>query len=308
MRRREFIRKAAAVALTPVVVRAGEIFGEQKMQTMMERAIPRDGKKLPCIGLGTWQTFDVNPDDAEHLLPVLKRFYERGGRVVDSSPMYGRAESITGLLSERLGLNAKLFLATKVWTSGRPQGEAQMNESLRRMERISIELMQVHNLLDWKTHLSTIRRWKGEGRIQYDGITHYTPSAFKDLESVMRSEKPDFVQLPYSIVLRNAEKRLLPLAQELGIGVIVNRPFEGGELFPRLRNKPVPKDAAAFGCKTWAQVLLKFIVSHPAVTVVIPATSKVSHLEDNMEAGIGPFPNGQEREALAEMILKTAGP
>ncbi len=297
------------MALAPAAARAREIFGESvTMQSMMERPIPRDGKKLPVIGLGTWRTFDVDPSEGDRLLPVLKRFYERGGRVVDSSPMYGRAENITGILSERLGLNAKLFLATKVWTSGRPQGEGQMAESLRRMERISIDLMQVHNLLDWKTQLTTIRRWKAEGRVKYDGITHYTPSAFKDLESVMRAEKPDFVQLPYSIVLRNAEKRLLPLAQELGIGVIVNRPFEGGELFSRLRNKPVPRDAAAFGCETWAQVLLKFIVSHPAVTVVIPATSKVSHLEDNMRAGSGVFPDPKQRESFAEMILKTAGP
>jgi aryl-alcohol dehydrogenase-like predicted oxidoreductase len=267
------------------------------------RAIPSSKETVPVIGLGTWQTFDVGAGAARApLRQVLQRFVELGGRIVDSSPMYGRAESVVGELAAELGLRDKLFIATKVWTSGRDAGSAQMNESMRRLRTPRLDLMQVHNLVDSRTHLRTLAEWKRAGRVRYVGVTHYTASAYGELEQVLQSEPLDFVQLNYSVVEREAERRLLPLAVDRGLAVLVNRPFAEGALFRRVRGQTLPPWAAEAGCRTWAQLFLKWIVAHPAVTCVIPATSRPEHLEDNMQAGSGPLPDAALRDRIAALV------
>jgi len=267
------------------------------------RAIPSSKETVPVIGLGTWQTFDVGAGAARApLRQVLQRFVELGGRIVDSSPMYGRAESVVGELAAELGLRDKLFIATKVWTSGRDAGIAQMNESVRRLRTPRLDLMQVHNLVDSRTHLRTLAEWKRAGRVRYVGVTHYTASAYGELEQVLQSEPLDFVQLNYSVVEREAERRLLPLAADRGLAVLVNRPFAEGALFRRVRGQTLPPWAAEAGCRSWAQLFLKWIVAHPAVTCVIPATSRPEHLEDNMQAGAGPMPDTALRDRIAALV------
>jgi diketogulonate reductase-like aldo/keto reductase len=267
------------------------------------RAIPASKETLPVIGLGTWQTFDVGAGAArEPLRRVLQRFVELGGRVVDSSPMYGRAESVVGDLAAELGLRDKLFVATKVWTSGREAGIAQMEESVRRLRAGRLDLMQVHNLVDWRTHLRTLGEWKRAGRVRYVGVTHYTAGAYGELEQVMKSEPLDFVQLNYSLLEREAERRLLPLAADRGIAVLVNRPFAEGGLFRRVHGQTLPPWAAEIGCRSWATLFLKWIVGHPAVTCVIPATSRPEHLEDNMQAATGPVPDAAMRDRIAAVV------
>jgi diketogulonate reductase-like aldo/keto reductase len=267
------------------------------------RTIPSSKQTLPVIGLGTWQTFDVSgAAERAPLREVLRRFLELGGRVVDSSPMYGRAEGVVGDLAADLGLRDRLFVATKVWTSGREAGVAQMEASLRHFRTKVLDLMQVHNLVDWRTHLRTLRDWQRAGRIRYVGVTHYTASAYGDLEQVMRAEPLDFVQLNYSVLERDAERRLLPLAAERGIAVLVNRPFAEGALFRRVRGQTLPSWAAEIGCRSWAQLFLKWIAAHPAVTCVIPATSRPEHLEDNMLGGTGPVPDAPTRERIASLL------
>jgi diketogulonate reductase-like aldo/keto reductase len=286
---------AAAAAAGPAGAAAAPI---------LQRPIPSSGENIPAIGLGTWRTFDVGPSAAERepLGEVLRRFVELGGRVIDSSPMYGTAESVAGDLAADQGVTERLFLATKVWTSGREAGIAQMEQSLRRLRGRRLDLLQIHNLLDWKTHLRTLREWKQAGRVRYVGITHYTASAYEELERVLRAEPLDFVQLNYSLGERQAEQRILPLARERGVAVLVNRPFSEGGLFQRVRGRPLPAGAAELGCESWAQVFLKWILAHPAVTCVIPATSRPQHLVDNMKAGIGPLPDAAARARLAELV------
>jgi diketogulonate reductase-like aldo/keto reductase len=233
---------------------------------------------------------------------VLHRFVELGGRVIDSSPMYGTAESVVGDLSTDLRLADRLFLATKVWTSGREAGIAQMEQSERRLRTRRMDLMQIHNLLDWRTHLRILREWKQAGRIRYLGVTHYTAGAYDELERVLRAESLDFVQVNYSLGERDAERRILPLARERGIAVLVNRPFSEGGLFQRVRGRALPAEAAALGCESWAQVFLRWILGHPAVTCVIPATSRVEHLIDNMKAGTGDPPDAAARDRLAALV------
>lgn len=267
------------------------------------RAIPKSKETLPVIGLGTWQTFDVGGGaEREGPRQVLKRFAELGGRAVDSSPMYGRAESVVGDLATELGVRDKLFVATKVWTSGREAGIAQMEASLRRMRGERIDLMQVHNLVDWRTHLRTLGEWKRGGRVRYVGVTHYTAGAYGELEQIMAGEPLDFVQLNYSPVEREAERRLLPLAVDRGVAVLVNRPFAEGALFRRVRGQTLPDWAGEIGCRSWAQLFLKWIAAHPAVTCVIPATSRPEHLEDNMQAGVGPLPDAALRARIAGLV------
>jgi aryl-alcohol dehydrogenase-like predicted oxidoreductase len=245
------------------------------------------------IGCGTWVGFGHALGSAQYqrLPGVLRALFDAGGTVLDSSPIYGRAEQTTGELLAASKDRAKAFLATKVWTRGREAGIAQMKESFRHLKAERMDLMQVHNLLDWRTHLATLRDWKARGRIRYIGITHYTASAFAEVEAVLRAEKLDFLQINYSIDDREAEKRLLPLAAERGVAVIVNQPFGGGGLLRGLRNKPLPGWAADIGCTSWAQVLLKFTLSHPAVTCVIPGTSQPEHMADNAGAGAGLIPD-----------------
>lgn len=271
---------------------------------LIERRIPASGESLPVVGLGTWRTFDVGgaEDERASLREVLRAFVRGGGRVIDSSPMYGRAESVVGELVSELGARERLFLATKVWTSGREAGVRQMEESFRRLRARRIDLLQVHNLVDWRTHLKTLRAWREEGRIRYLGVTHYTESAYGELARVLESEPVDFVQLNYSVAEREAERRLLPLAAEKKVAVLVNRPFAEGALFEKVRGKPVPPWAAEIGCRTWAQLFLKFVISHPAVTCAIPATSRPRHLEENLAAGAPPLPDPTMRQRIARLV------
>ncbi len=273
---------------------------------MMRRAIPRSGEALPVIGLGTWQTFDVDGSASARapLRDVLREFASLGGSVIDSSPMYGRSENVVGDLAADLNLRPRLFIATKVWTSGREAGIRQMEESFRRLRAERVDLMQVHNLVDWRTHLATLRRWKEQGKVRYVGVTHYTASAYDDLARVMESEELDFVQLNYSIAEREAERRLLPLAADRRIAVLINRPFAAGGLFRRVRSQALPEWAGEIGCATWAQLFLKFVISHPGVTCAIPATSKVRHLIDNMQAGVGSLPDAALRERMAKHVAE----
>ena len=259
---------------------------------MQTRAIPSTGEALPVIGCGTWKGFDVGsaPADRERLGEVLRVLFEAGGSVLDSSPMYGAAEEVVGDLLAGMKSRDKAFIATKVWTSGREAGIRQMRQSIKLLRTERIDLMQIHNLVDWRTHLATLRAWKDEGRIRYLGVTHYTPAAHDQLEAVMRAEKLDFVQLNYAFDDRAAERRLLPLAAERGIAVIVNQPFGSGALLRRLSGRPLPEWAADIGATSWAQLLLKFVLSHPAVTCVIPGTGKPEHMKDNVQAGFGAVP------------------
>jgi len=268
------------------------------------RAIPSSGESLPVIGLGTWQAFDVDlsSDNRRQLGEVLSLFVKRGGRIIDTSPMYGRAEDVIGELTTALGIRDKLFLATKVWTRGKENGIKSMERSMALLRAKQIDLMQVHNLVDVQTHLATLREWKAQGRIRYLGITHYEAGAFADVEKIMRSEKLDFLQINYSLMEREAEERLLPLAQERGVAVIVNRPFGGGDLFSRTRSKPLPDWAAEFDCHSWAQFFLKWIVANSAVTCAIPATDKPRHVEDNIGGGFGRFPEAKMRQRMVQLV------
>jgi aryl-alcohol dehydrogenase-like predicted oxidoreductase len=274
---------------------------------MLERTIPRTGQSLAAVGLGTWQTFDVGAGEAERapLAEVLRRFFAGGGRVVDTSPMYGRAESVVGDLLARDPPPAPPFLATKVWTTGRAAGESQMRDSMRRLRALRLDLLQVHNLLDWETHLPALRAWREQGRIRYLGVTHYALSSFPQLERLLRSEQLDFVQLPYSLATREAEKRLLPAAAETGTAVLVMRPFEEGSLFGAVRGRPLPAWAAEIGATSWAQVFLKFVLAHPAVTCVIPATSRPEHLAENLGAGVGPLTDERLRRRMVEAVSRS---
>lgn len=270
---------------------------------MQRRAIPSSGQEIGVIGCGTWQTFDVGPSAAERepLAQVLEILFAHGGSVIDSSPMYGRAESVAGDLLKEGGWQSRAFVATKVWTKGRSAGMAQMRTSMQRLRDDRIELMQIHNLLDWRTHLKTLRAWKEEGRIRYIGITHYTESAYPELEAIMRAEPLDFVQFNYSIAERAAEERLLPLAAERGIAVLINQPFGGGRLLRSLASRPLPEWAGEIGCTSWAQLLLKFVLGHKWVTCAIPGTGRAQHMVDNCAAGLGPMPDAAQRQKIARL-------
>lgn len=272
--------------------------------SMITRPIPKSGERIPCVGLGTWQTFDVghSPEERSAVAEVLKAFFAAGGRVIDSSPMYGRAEEVTGDTVASLGASGTPFLATKVWTSGKAEGIAQMERSFRLMRTKRMDLMQVHNLVDVKTHLPVLREWKKAGKIRYLGVTHYSHGAFDELERLMRTEALDFVQLPYSLGDREAERRLLPAAADTGTAVVVMRPFQEGALFKRAAGKKLPAWAADLDCTSFAQLFLKFILAHPAVTCPIPATSKAKHLADNVRAGFGPLPDAAMRRKLIELL------
>ncbi len=263
------------------------------------RAIPSSGEKVPVIGLGTARTFDVGPAEAERapLREVLRRFFGHGGRVIDTSPMYGTAETVIGDLLGGMD-HPEPFYATKVWTRGREAGIRQMERSAERLGTGDIDLMQVHNLVDWRTHLPTLRAWKAEGRIRYLGITHHDVSAFDDLEHIMRRRNLDWVQLNYSLATREAADRLLPLAADRGIAVLVNEPFHAGGLFRRVRGRELPDWTGEFGAESWAQFFLKYILGHPAVTCVIPATSDPEHMVDNIRAGYGPLPDRDHQRRM----------
>ena len=275
-------------------------FGQSK--TIMKRKIPSTSEELPAIGLGTWQVFDAGNDAAARrpLREVLAKFSAAGGKLIDSSPMYGSAESVAGDLIAELGLREQLFVATKVWTSGREDGIRQMETSFRRLRVKQIDLMQVHNLVDVGTHTGTLREWKASGRIRYFGITHYTSSAYREVEKWLKAERYDFLQINYSLQERESEKRLLPLCRENGVAVIANRPFAEGALFGRVRGKPLPSWSAELDVASWAQYFLKWIVAHPAVTCAIPGTGKPEHIADNVAAGFGALPDEAMRRRMAE--------
>lgn len=274
------------------------------MTDTITRPIPSTGERIPAIGMGSWQTFDV--EDIAPVQPVMQRFLALGGRVVDSSPMYGRSEAAIGkMLAAIRKADAKApaaFLATKVWTSGKQDGIAQMKRSMSRMGATTMDLMQVHNLVDWKTHLATLRAWKTAGTVRYIGVTHYSHGAFDELEQIIKKQKIDFVQLPYSVADRAVEKRLLPAAADAGVAVLVMEPFASGALFGRTKGKALPPVAAELGCTSWAQLFLKFLLGHPAVTCPIPATSKVKHLEDNLGALRGAVPTEAQRKQIAAAL------
>lgn len=267
-----------------------------------KRAIPSSGQRIAAVGLGTWQTFDVDNSEEERLAlkEVLNKLVEKGASVIDSSPMYGASETVVGDLSSQLKIRPSLFLATKVWTNGRQEGINQMNASLSKMRTEVMDLMQVHNLMDVQTHLKTLRDWKEKGKIKYIGITHYTSSAYPELMRLIKNEKPDFVQFNYNISVRDAERELLPLAKDKGVAVIINRPFEEGALFSNVKGKTLPGWAADYDIKSWGQFFLKYILSHPAVTCVIPGTSKVKHMEDNLGAAFGRLPDEKGRKKMAD--------
>lgn len=272
---------------------------------MITRNIPSTNEALPVIGIGTWKTFDVSPQsDTEPLKQVLKTMHHAGATLIDSSPMYGHAEEVIGEVSQATGMADSFFYATKVWIQGKDEGIQQMQDSMRKMRRETIDLMQIHNLVDWKTHLQTLRKWKEEGKVKYIGITHYTDNMHDELVRIISSEQIDFVQFNYSITARNAENRLLPAAADHGVATLINRPFGEGALFKFVLGKKLPEWAGEYGISSWAQFMLKFIVSHPAVTCVIPATSKPTHAQVNCLAGNEPLPGESVREKMAEMIVK----
>jgi aryl-alcohol dehydrogenase-like predicted oxidoreductase len=302
--RRDLIRLSAVAGMTAAI---GSRMDAQS-RSIIERVIPSTGERIPAVGLGTWQTFDVGPSAIERtpLARVMDAFAREGGRVIDSSPMYGRAEQVTGDLvgqvNETQDGNARFFLATKVWTTGRKAGVDQMERSMRLLRTTRLDLMQVHNLVDAETHLQTLREWKAAGRVRHVGITHYHSGAYAGVERFLSREPLDVLQINYSLAERDAERRVLPLAQQRGVAVVINRPFAEGELFRRVRGHTVPSWAIEFDCTTWAQFFLKFILSHPAVTAVIPATSNVDHLRDNMLAGRGRLPDEAARRRMIEHL------
>jgi len=268
---------------------------------VLERRIPKTGESLPAIGLGTWQVFDVGGDPAgmAQARGTLKAFVGLGARVVDSSPMYGSSESVTGQLASELGVRAKLFVATKVWTDGRQAGIRQMEDSMRKLRVEHLDLMQVHNLVDTDTHLATLHGWKTSGRVRYAGVTHYHAGAHAELERFVKRGDIDFIQVNYSLAEPEAERRLLRAAADSGTAVIVNRPFAEGAMFRRVKGKPVPEWAKEIGCASWAQFFLKWILGQPAVTCVIPATRNPAHVVDNVNAAAGPQPDEAMRKRMS---------
>ena len=311
LNRRNFIESSVAAAATAAVATAAlptaalpaaagvALSGEG----LIRRRIPSSGEMLPVIGLGTSGPFEVgvDPRDREPLAAVLSGFFEGGATVIDTSPMYSSAESVLGeLLNPEM--QSRAFIATKVWTRGAREGVTQMTRSMELLRRKKVELMQVHNLLDLDVHLPTLRRWKEEGRIRYLGITHYTVESHARLAEIIEREPIDFVQFNYSATTTAAEARLLPLCADKGVAVLVNRAFDDGKIFSRLKDRPLPAWAADIACTSWAQLLLKFVISHPAVTCVIPATGKLRNLQDNLAAGRGPLPDAEQRKAIVAAV------
>jgi aryl-alcohol dehydrogenase-like predicted oxidoreductase len=268
---------------------------------MIERRIPKTGEAIPAIGLGTWQVFDVAGNAAEmaQAKETLKVVVEQGGRVIDSSPMYGSSESVTGQLATELGVRAKLFVATKVWTTGRQAGIRQMEDSMKKLRVERLDLMQVHNLQDTDTHLATLRDWKAAGRVRHVGVTHYHSGAHADLERFVKRDDIDFIQVNYSLAEPEADRRLLQAAADSRVAVIVNRPFVTGEMFRQVKGKPLPDWAKEIGCASWAQFFLKWILAHPAVTCAIPATRNPAHLSDDLGAASGPLPDEATRRKMS---------
>ncbi len=294
--RRQFLQwlagLGAAVALGPGIAAVDP--------NAIKKAIPASGEKIPVIGMGSWLTFDVGDDEAARAtrVQVLQAFFDHGGALIDSSPMYGSAQEVLGHGLKRIRNKNALFAATKVWIYGQWLGIRQMEAARELWGVARFDLMQIHNMLDWRSHLETLKAWKAEGRIRYIGITTSHGRRHEEMERALAKEPFDFVQFTYNLADRDVEQRLLPLVAERGIAVIINRPFDGGALFDAVRGKPLPAWAAEFDCANWAQFFLKFIVSHPAVTCAIPATSRVAHMHENMGAGFGRLPDAGARQRM----------
>jgi diketogulonate reductase-like aldo/keto reductase len=296
LRRRRLMQALAGCA---AVALAGPKFATAAPQAI-RKPVPSSGELLPVIGMGSWLTFDVGDNLRARAVrtQVLQAFFDHGGALIDSSPMYGSSQEVIGHALAQVRNKSALFAATKVWILGRGFGIRQMEDARRLWGMPRFDLMQVHNLLDWETHLETLKAWKAEGRVRYIGVTTSHGRRHDEMAQVMQSEPLDFAQFTYNILDREAEQRLLPLAAERGIAVIVNRPFQRGSLFGRVRGKPLPPWATEFDCRNWAQYLLKFVVSHPAVTCAIPATSRVDHMVENMGAGFGRLPDAVTRRRM----------
>ena len=299
--RRQFLKTSCATSLmmsfTPGFAMASE-------SAVIKKTIPSSGERLSVIGLGTSRTFDVDSDNAaaSPLMAVMQAFFDNDGQLIDSSPMYGSAETVTGALLEQTNNKQGLFTATKVWTNGKREGIEQMKRSMQRLEVDQIDLMQIHNLRDWQTHIDTLIEWKAEGRIRYIGITTSHGRNHDELEVLLDQLPLDFVQFSYNILNRTAEQQLLPIARERGIATLINRPYQRGSLFRKVKGKPLPAWATEFDCASWGQFFLKFIASHPTVTCIIPATSKLKHMVDNMAAGYGRLPDEPTRQRMIKLI------
>jgi diketogulonate reductase-like aldo/keto reductase len=295
--RREVLAAAAAMGIVPVAGLAEE-------RKMTSRAIPSSGEELPAIGLGTYSVFDVSSTAEEIAIrqEIVDLLLGEGGSVIDTSPMYNRSEKVIGDVIDAGSPRDAMFIATKVWTNGRDAGIGQMERSAQLMNTDVIDLMQVHNLRDTDIHMRSIRDWQEDGRIRYNGLTHYTESAFDRLEAAMKKHKPEFIQINYSLGEREADERILPLANDLGIAVLINRPYQSGRLFKAVSGESLPGWATDFAA-SWGQFFLKFIISHPAVTCVIPATSKPHHMSDNLEAGFGPLPDDAMRQRMIKHMV-----
>ncbi|NND81651.1 MAG: aldo/keto reductase [Gammaproteobacteria bacterium] len=299
MNRRKFLKTGSGLAIAPIINPAAS-----SASAMRTRPIPSSDEALPVIGLGTSRVFDVGGSASRRaaLKPVLKALYDGGGTVVDSSPMYGSSEAVVGDLAQQLEIADRLFMASKVWTSGKQAGIEQMHDSMQLMHARPMDLMQVHNLIDTDTHLDTLREWKQQGLVRYIGITHYHSGGFAEMLRVMQRHELDFIQINYSILEREADQKILPLAQERGIATLINRPYARGNVFSAVRGKPLPIWATEYDCHSWGQFFLKFVLAHPAVSCVIPGTSKLKHMQDNLAAGRGRMPPEKERQRmLAEL-------
>ncbi len=300
--RREILRLYGMTGLG--LASLSSLYSFAAAENMLQRAIPVSGEKLPVVGLGTWQTFDVgdSKEELEVRKQVLSEMNALGGKVIDSSPMYGSSEAVVGILTASLDSRDDFFYATKVWTSGKQAGISQMEDSAKKMQRTSIDLMQIHNLVDWQTHVKTLKTWKEQRKIRYWGITHYMDSAHEKLEKIIAAEQPDFVQFNYSILSRHAEKSLFDTVQKHKTAVIINQPYGSGSLFRLVDGKPLPDWVEAYGIKSWGQYFLKFILSNEGVTCAIPGTSKPRHVIDNMRAGYGTLPDAAGREKMAAYV------
>ncbi|MFP4487415.1 MAG: aldo/keto reductase [Campylobacterales bacterium] len=301
MRRRDFLHSLVCVAVVAPFIYSPSFASKS---SLLMKKIPSSGEYIPSVGMGTWITFNVGSAQRlrDERLEVLDMFFKMGGGMIDSSPMYGSSEEVLGYCLRKLGYPKSLFSATKVWTSNEGRGDSQITESMDLWGVDVFDLVQVHNLLSWEAHLETLQELKKKGTIRYTGITTSHGSRHRELEKIMKTEDIDFVQFTYNVVQREAEKRLLPLAKERGIAVIINRPFEGGELFNYYEKHPLPSWASEYDINNWAQFFLKFIISHPSVTCAIPATTQVQHMKENMGAMRGVMPDEPTRQKMASYI------
>lgn len=298
--RRRFLSGLACSSAGLLLARPGRFaFAAEPLQS---RPIPSTGERLPVIGMGSSGSFEVADDARDPLREVLRRFFAAGASVIDTAPSYGRAEAVIGDLLAEQGQRPKTFLASKIGANGREAGMAQFQRSLQLLRTDRLDLLMVHNLRDWRTQLTLIEELKAQGKVRYTGVTHYLESGQDELAEVVKAAKPDFLQINYSVIARGAEKRVFPMAQELGVAVMINRAFDDGRLFGRVQGKPLPGWAAEAGVTSWAQAFLKFALSHPAVTVVIPATGKPDRQSDNLRAGFGPTLTEAQRQSLIQLV------